>query len=146
MTKAPTGAGRGLRIALPDAIPRSLYRSNTGGDRFPVSSHNSGVYGAVLNHTLLDGPSAPSRGVSTFPTDASARGNGAHVNFSSIAPPNRHKSSYSGRGDGCVEFADTPGVSAARDTQHRESGYPAPVPGVGGAAPDHTHPPLGPVV
>ncbi|WP_017578112.1 DUF397 domain-containing protein [Nocardiopsis kunsanensis] len=33
------------------------------------------------------------------------------------------KSSYSGRGDNCVEVADAPGRSAVRDTQNREAGH-----------------------
>ena len=33
------------------------------------------------------------------------------------------KSTYSGRGDNCVEVADAPGFSAVRDTQHREHGH-----------------------
>lgn len=34
------------------------------------------------------------------------------------------KSSYSGaHSDNCVEVADLPGLSAVRDTQHREAGH-----------------------
>lgn len=33
------------------------------------------------------------------------------------------KSTYSGRGDNCVEVADAPGVSAVRDTQNRDEGH-----------------------
>ncbi|WP_435107765.1 DUF397 domain-containing protein [Nocardiopsis synnemataformans] len=33
------------------------------------------------------------------------------------------KSSYSGRGDNCVEVADLPAGAAVRDTQHRELGH-----------------------
>lgn len=33
------------------------------------------------------------------------------------------KSSYSGRGDNCVEVADFHGGSAVRDTQNREQGH-----------------------
>lgn len=36
---------------------------------------------------------------------------------------NFRKSSYSGRGDNCVEVADLPGASAVRDTQNRDAGY-----------------------
>lgn len=33
------------------------------------------------------------------------------------------KSSYSGRGDNCVEVADAPGLSAVRDTQNLDTGH-----------------------
>ncbi|MFE3458393.1 DUF397 domain-containing protein [Nocardiopsis aegyptia] len=33
------------------------------------------------------------------------------------------KSSYSGRGDNCVEIADLAGGAAVRDTQHKELGH-----------------------
>ncbi|GAB2520521.1 DUF397 domain-containing protein [Nocardiopsis aegyptia] len=33
------------------------------------------------------------------------------------------KSSYSGRGDNCVEVADLPTGAAVRDTQHRDLGH-----------------------
>ncbi|MEU2975115.1 DUF397 domain-containing protein [Nocardiopsis alba] len=36
---------------------------------------------------------------------------------------NFRKSSYSGRGDNCIEVADTPGHSAVRDTQNRSAGH-----------------------
>ncbi|WP_304453379.1 DUF397 domain-containing protein [Nocardiopsis sp. YSL2] len=32
-------------------------------------------------------------------------------------------SSYSGRGDNCVEIADLPGGAAVRDTKNRETGH-----------------------
>ena len=38
------------------------------------------------------------------------------------------KSSYSGRGDNCVEIADLPNGAAVRDTQNRDLGH-LPFPG-----------------
>ncbi|WP_232832010.1 DUF397 domain-containing protein [Nocardiopsis sp. FIRDI 009] len=37
--------------------------------------------------------------------------------------PTFRKSSYSGRGDNCVEVADLPAGAAVRDTQNRQLGH-----------------------
>ncbi|QVQ54038.1 DUF397 domain-containing protein [Spiractinospora alimapuensis] len=37
--------------------------------------------------------------------------------------PTFRKSSYSGRGDNCVEVADLPAGAAVRDSQHPELGH-----------------------
>ncbi|MGW8436700.1 DUF397 domain-containing protein [Nocardiopsis sp. NPDC055551] len=43
--------------------------------------------------------------------------------MASTTPLNFRKSSYSGRGDNCVEVADLPRGSAVRDTQNRAAGH-----------------------
>ena len=41
----------------------------------------------------------------------------------SSTPLHFRKSSYSSTSRDCVEVADVPGMSAVRDTQHRENGH-----------------------